>query len=34
MPGEEWSLAHLFIGSENGMKMHGLQEQHEELGAV
>lgn len=31
MPGEEWALAHLFIGSEIGMKMHGLQEQHEEL---
>lgn len=31
MPGEEWSLAHLFIGNENRMKINGLQVQLEEL---
>lgn len=25
MPVEEWSLAHLFIGSENRIKINGLQ---------
>lgn len=31
MPVEEWSLAHLFIGSENRIKINGLQVQQEEL---
>lgn len=31
MPGEGWSLAHLFIVSENGIKINELKLQHEEL---